>query len=78
MNECMQRAVDHLSPRIGRMTATKAVVLAVSKMGISPDDVSRSDLPEIARNISTVLRIFLGSEAASQLELDIANLEVDE
>lgn len=78
MNVWIQRAVDHLSPRIGTMTATKAVSLAVGKMGMSPDDVGSGDLPEIARNISTVLRIFLGSEAAAQIEQEIAMLGVEE
>jgi hypothetical protein len=74
----MQRVVDHLSPRIGRMTATNAVLRAASKMGADPESLSKEDLPEIARNISTILRVFLGSEAATQLEAEIASLEVAE
>jgi hypothetical protein len=78
MNACVQRVVDHLSPRIGKMTASNAVRLAASKIGLAPEAVTREDLPEIARNVSTILRVFLGSEAASQLEAEIASLEVDE
>ena len=78
MNTCVQRVVDHLSPRIGKMTATNAVRLAASKIGVNPETLTRDDLPAIARNVSTILRVFLGSEAASQLEAEIASLEVAE
>jgi glycerol-3-phosphate O-acyltransferase len=78
MNACLQRVVDHLSPRIGNMTAANAVRLAASKIGADPDALTEDDLPEIARNVSTILRVFLGTEAASQLEAEIASLEVRE
>lgn len=78
MNPWIQRTVEHLSPRIGRMTASNAVTLAIRKMGIAPEAVRREDLSEIARNVSTILRVFVGSDAASQLEEEIAGLEVDE
>ena len=76
MNACGQRVVDLLSPRIGKMTATNALALAASKIGVTPDNLSKEDLPELARNVSTILRVFLGSEAATQLEAEIASLEV--
>lgn len=78
MNPWIQQAIEHLSPRIGRMTASNAVTLAVRKMGITQDAVRREDLAEIARNVSTILRVFVGSEAAAQLEEEIAGLEVEE
>lgn len=78
MSPFAQRVVDHLAPRIGRMTATNAVLLAASKIGASPESLAKEDLPEIARNVSTILRVFLGSEAARQLEAEIASLEVEE
>ena len=70
--------MDLLSPRIGKLTATNAVSLAASKIGVSPEKISKEDLPELARNVSTILRVFLGSEAATQLEAEIASLEVEE
>jgi len=78
MNPCLAAVVAYLSPRIGTKTATSAVLLAASKMGLAPSDARASDLPEIARNVSTILRVFLGSEAARQLEAEIASLEVNE
>lgn len=78
MNPWFHRAVEHLAPRIGRTTASNAVTLAVRKMGIAPEAVRREDLHEIARNVSTILRVFVGSDAASQLEEEIAGLEVEE
>ena len=78
MNPWLHRAVEHLAPRIGRVTASNAVTLAVRKMAIATDAVRREDLPDIARNVSTILRVFLGSEAAAQLEEEIAGLEVEE
>lgn len=78
MNPWIQRVIEHLSPRIGRMTASNAVTLAVRKMGVTPEAVRREDLPDIARNVSTILRVFVGLEAAAQLEAEIAGLEVEE
>jgi hypothetical protein len=60
------------------MTATNAVRLAAVKAGIAPESLSQEDLPDLARNVSTILRVFLGSEAAAQLEAEIASLEVHE
>ena len=60
------------------MTATNALALAASKIGVSPENISKEDLPELARNVSTILRVFLGLEAATQLEAEIASLEVEE
>ena len=77
MNVWVQRAVDHLSPRIGRMTALNTVRLAASKIGLDPEQVTREDLPAIAQNISTVLRVFVGADAAAQLEAEIAALGED-
>jgi len=53
-------------------------MLAVRKMGIAPDTVRRDDLREIARNVSTILRVFVGTDAAAVLEEEIAGLEVEE
>jgi hypothetical protein len=78
MNACLQRVVDHLSPRIGKITATNAVLLAASKIGVAPENIGRQDLPEVARSVSTILRVFLGTGAATQLEAEIASLEVEE
>jgi hypothetical protein len=60
------------------MTAINAVRLAASKIGVSPDALTRDDMPEIARNVSTILRVFLGSEAAAQLEAEIAAFKGEE
>lgn len=78
MSPCLERVVELLAPRIGRRTASNAVILAARKLGVPPEDVSRAHLPEIARNASTILRVFLGTEAARQLETEIASLEVSE
>jgi hypothetical protein len=69
-----QRAVDHLAPRIGRLTATNAVALAAAKIGVSADAIGRDHLPEVARNLSTILRVFLGTVAAQQVAAEIARL----
>jgi len=78
MNPWLQRAIDLLAPRIGRVTATNSVTLALRKMGAASDSVGREHMPEIARNVSTILRVFLGSDAAAQLEEELATLEVEE
>ena len=78
MNAWGKRVVDHLSPRIGTTTATNAVTLASSKLGTDPDRLAKKDMPEVARSISTIVRVFLGAEAAAQIEGEIAALEVDE
>lgn len=78
MSPWLQCTIDHLAPRIGRTTASNAVMLAVRKMGIAPDTVRREDLRDIARNVSTILRVFVGTDAAAVLEEEIAGLEVEE
>lgn len=78
MSPSLERVVGLLAPRIGAKTAANAVALAASKVGLRPDEVRPADLPEIARNVSTILRVFLGTEAARQLEAEIATLEVHE
>ena len=77
MSPWARRAVDHLAPRIGRLTATNAVALAAVKIGVPADAIGREHLPEIARNLSTILRVFLGTEAANQLAADIARMRED-
>jgi hypothetical protein len=69
-----QHAVDHLAPRIGRITATNAVALAASKMGTTIDTITREDLPGIGENIHSILRVFIGPEAASRLSFEISQL----
>ncbi len=60
------------------MTAMNAVVLAARKLGVEPESVTAADLPGIARNVSTILRVFLGAAAARELEIEIASLEIPE
>ena len=60
------------------MTASNAVVLAASKIGSDPDTITHEDLPSLARNISPILRVFLGPEAAAQLSAEISNMKETE
>ena len=78
MNLWCQRAVDRLAPRIGKMTAENAILMAASKIGTSPDSVRREDLPGLAQNLSPILRVFLGPEAAAKLSAEIRDLEASE
>ena len=78
MNALGHNVVELLAPRIGRVTATNAVLLAASKIGADPDRLTREDLPAVARDVSTILRVFLGPDAAAQIESSIVALAIEE
>ncbi len=78
MNALGHQVVELLAPRIGRVTATNAVLLAASKLGVDPDRLGRENLREVARDVSTILRVFLGPDAAAQIEAEIAAMAPEE
>lgn len=78
MNTLGRQVVELLAPRIGRVTATNAVLLAASKIGVDPDRLTRENLRDVASDVSTILRVFLGPDAAAQIEAEIGSMMVEE
>ncbi len=55
---------EQLRPVIGTVLATVSVDVETKRIGKDPDTVDRTDVPTIADNLVTALRLVLGQELA--------------
>lgn len=63
-NPLAQRIEETLQPVIGTVLATVSVEVETKRIGKSPETIDRDDLPEIAENLFTALRLVVGQQMA--------------
>jgi hypothetical protein len=66
-NPLAQKVVDALSPLVGKTMAESVLTVQARRLGIEVDGLSPADLPRLARQFETHLKIFVGTEKASQI-----------
>lgn len=63
-NVLAQRIEETLRPVIGTVLATVSVDVEAKRLGKDPDSIVRSDVPFIAENLVSALRLLVGQELA--------------
>ncbi|MBS3973774.1 MAG: hypothetical protein KGZ89_02755 [Actinobacteria bacterium] len=63
-NALAERIEETLRPVIGTVLATVSVDVEAKRIGKSVDTLSRADLPGIAENLATALRLVVGQDLA--------------
>ena len=63
-NVLAQRIEETLRPVIGTVLATVSVEVEAKRLGKDPDSIVRSDVPVIADNLVSALRLLVGQELA--------------
>lgn len=63
-NVLAQRIEETLRPVIGTVLATVSVDVEAKRLGKDPDSIVRSDVPFIAENLVSALRLLVGQEIA--------------
>ena len=63
-NVLAQRIEETLRPVIGTVLATVSVDVEAKRIGKDPDSIVRSDVPTIADNLVSALRLVVGQELA--------------
>lgn len=63
-NLLAERVEETLRPVIGTVLATVSVDVESKRIGKTADTLERADLPMIAENLTTALRLVVGQELA--------------
>jgi hypothetical protein len=63
-NVLAQRIEETLRPVIGTVLATVSVDVEAKRIGKDPDSIVRADVPVIADNLVTALRLVVGQDLA--------------
>ena len=63
-NELAAEIEEQLRPVIGTVLATVSVDVETKRIGKDPDTVEKSDVPAIADNLVSALRLVLGQDLA--------------
>lgn len=63
-NALAQDIEDVLGPMVGLVLARVSVELESKRIGKSPDSIGVADLPKLADNLSTQLRLLVGRDIA--------------
>ncbi len=73
-NVLAERIEETLRPIVGTVLATVSVDLESKRIGKDPDTIDRSDLPAIADNLTTQLRLVVGGDLAEVAASKVRNL----
>jgi ubiquinone biosynthesis protein UbiJ len=73
-NLLAQRIEETLRPVIGSVLATVSVDVETKRIGKSPDTIERTDLPAIADNLVSALRLVVGQEMAEAAARQVREL----
>ncbi len=63
-NVLAERIEEVLRPIVGTVLATVSVDLESKRIGKNPDSITRTDLPDIADNLSQQLKLVVGPDLA--------------
>lgn len=63
-----------LTPLLGELMAITTVKIQCAKLGISPEDLTIPDLPNLAKNVERAVIIFLGSDKAKEVSQNIIRI----
>lgn len=63
-NALAQRIEETLRPVIGTVLATVSVDVEAKRIGKDPESIARSDVPAIAENLVSALRLVVGQDLA--------------
>ncbi len=73
-NALAQRIEETLCPVIGTVLASVSVDVESKRIGKSPDTIEPGDLPAIAENLVSALRLVVGPEMASAAAQKVRDL----
>jgi len=73
-NPLAQRIEETLCPVIGEVLASVSIEVESKRVGKTPETIERSDLPDIAVNLLTALRLVVGEELAESAARKVREL----
>lgn len=73
-NLLAQRIEETLRPVIGEVLATVSIDVESKRIGKTSDTIERRDLPDIAANLVTALRLVVGAEMAESAARKVREL----
>lgn len=66
-----EKIIELLTPGIGKLMATSSVKAQCANLGVPIDSIPSDKLPVLAKNLSTALVMFIGSDKAKEMESKI-------
>jgi hypothetical protein len=73
-NLLAQRIEETLRPVVGSVMATVTVDVEAKRLGKTPDTLDRFDLPLVADNLASALRLVVGQEIAEKAARKVREL----
>lgn len=73
-NLLAERIEETLRPVIGTVLASVSVDVESKRIGKTPDDIDRFDLPSISENLVAALRLVVGQEMAESAARKVREL----
>ena len=73
-NLLAQRIEETLRPVIGEVLASVSIDVESKRIGKTSDTIERRDLPDIAANLVTALRLVVGAEMAESAARKVREL----
>lgn len=68
------RVEEVLRPVVGTVLATVSVDVEAKRLGKSPDDLTRDDLPRLADNLASALVLVVGKDLADAAARNVRGL----
>jgi hypothetical protein len=65
---------QYLSPMLGEATAVNLLKHYCVRMKINPEDITATDLPDLATSMRPMLAVWLGSAGAARVSEEIAQM----
>ena len=69
-----KKVLEYLTPMLGEATAKNLLKHYCARMNLSEHSISPSHLPDLARAMSPMLAVWLGSAGANRVAEEIANM----
>ncbi|MCI0489342.1 MAG: hypothetical protein L0229_22345 [Blastocatellia bacterium] len=69
-----KKLLEYLTPMLGEATANNLLKHYCARLSLSEDSISPANLPDLARAMSPMLAVWLGSAGASQVAEEIAHI----
>lgn len=73
-NILVDKILTTITPIVGDIMAKSTIKVHCESVGISPDSLTRGELPSLAQRIEALLQIFVGTDKAKEIANNIVQI----
>jgi len=74
-NSVLDKIKEILVPKLGESVTDSALRVNCKRIGISPEEITKSQIPELVKNLKATLMLFFEDEEVKEVSQEIVSIK---